>query len=112
MFGQQEGWDNTILCGLQETEHGDQIGCVSPSRVDDSLDLLAKSNYFSTLDLASGYWQVSIAPESVEKTVFITHSGLYESAVMLFSLCNAPATFQRLMEAVLAGLAQTLAQFT
>ena len=59
-----------------------------------SLDLLAKSKYFSTLDLASGYWQVSMAPESVEKTAFTTHSGLYEFAVMPFSLCNAPVTFQ------------------
>ena len=47
-------------------ERVDQIGCVSPSRVDDALDLLAKSNYFSTLDLATGYWEVSMAPESVE----------------------------------------------
>ena len=47
-------------------------------RVDDSLDLLAKSKYFSTLDLASSYWQASMSPESIEKTAFATHSGLYE----------------------------------
>lgn len=63
-------------------------------RVDESLDPLAKSKYFPTLDLASGYWKVSMVPESVEKTAFNTHSGLYEFAVMPFSLCNAPATFQ------------------
>ena len=77
-------------------------------RVDDSLDLLAKSKYFSTLDLSSGYWQVKVAPDSIEKTAFATHSGLFEFVVMPFGLCNAPATFQRLMESVLTGLARDI----
>ena len=63
-------------------------------RINDSLDLLAGMRYFSTLDLATGYWQVGMSPESKEKTVFVTHEGLYEFSVMLFGLCNAPATFQ------------------
>ena len=73
-------------------------------RVDDSLDLLAGMKYFTTLDLATGYWQVGMAPEAQEKTAFVTHEGLYEFSVMPFGFCNAPATFQLLMEITLQGL--------
>ena len=68
----------------------------------DSLDLLDKSKYLSTSDLASGYWQVCMSPDSVDKTAFATHSKLYEFAMMPFGLCNALATFQRLMETGMA----------
>ena len=73
-------------------------------RVDDTLDTLAGSVWFLTLDLKSGYWQVEVAPEDREKTAFCTQEGLFEFSVTPFGLCNAPATFQRLMDSVLAGL--------
>ena len=73
-------------------------------RVDDTLDMLSGSTWFTTLDLKSGYWQVEVAEEHREKTAFCTPEGLFEFNVMPFGLCNAPATFQRLMNSVLAGL--------
>ena len=73
-------------------------------RVDDSLAALSGSRWFSTLDLASGYWQVAMDAGNQEKAAFVTSSGLYEWTVMPFGLCNAPSTFARLMELVLKGL--------
>lgn len=73
-------------------------------RIDDALDSLANAQWFSTLDLASGYWQVEVDPQDRSKTAFITRQGLFEFNVLSFGLCNSPSTFQRLMDLVLADL--------
>ena len=66
--------------------------------------MLAGKQWFSALDLASGYWQVSLSRAARAKMAFATHSGLFQFRVMPFGLCNAPATFERLMDRVLQGL--------
>ena len=55
-------------------------------------------------NLQSGYWQVEIADKDKEKTAFNANGGLWQFKVMLFGLCNSPATFERLIELVLKGL--------
>ena len=73
-------------------------------RIDDTLDTLAGSCWFSTLDLVSGYWQVEVAQQDREKMAFCVPEGLFEFKVLPFGLNNAPATFQRLMDLLLSGL--------
>ncbi|CAI5674954.1 unnamed protein product [Oreochromis niloticus] len=73
-------------------------------RIQDTLDMLSTAKYFSTLDLTSGYWQVEMTPRARKAAAFCTRKRLFEWNVMPFGLCNAPATFQRLMDRVLAGL--------
>lgn len=73
-------------------------------RIDDALDRLCNARYFSSMDLKSGYWQLEVDERDREKIAFITPDGLYQFKVMPFGLCTAPATFQRVMDTVLAGL--------
>ena len=73
-------------------------------RIDDSLDALSGSKWFSTLDLVSGYWQAEIVESDRPKTAFSSHKRLFQFKVLSFGLSNAPAVFERLIEPVLRGL--------
>lgn len=72
--------------------------------ISDILDKLGRSQYFTTLDLASGFHQIEMHPNSIPKTAFNVENGHYEYVRMPFGLKNAPATFQRVMDNVLKDL--------
>lgn len=73
-------------------------------RIDAALAAFHGSYFFSVVDMYSGYWQIPMSDEDRQKTAFVTSQGLFEFNVMPFGLTNAPATFQRFMDAVLAGI--------
>jgi len=73
-------------------------------RVDSCLDAMSSATLFSTFDLRSSYHQVVVAPQDRDKTAFICPRGMYRYRTMPFGLCNAGATFQRLMDVVMSGL--------
>ena len=70
-------------------------------RIDKLLEKYKTGKWFTSIDLASGYWQVEMDPKDKPKTAFTCHLGFYEFNVMPFGLKNAPLTFQRLMNKVL-----------
>jgi hypothetical protein len=71
------------------------------------VDKLLGARFFTKLDVRWGYNNVRIHPDDIEKTAFKTPLGLFESLVMTFGLCNAPATFQTFMDTQFADIIAT-----
>ena len=62
-------------------------------RIDETIDALGGARYFTTLDMASGYWQIPVSEKDREKTAFSANNQLFEFNVIPFGLCNAPSLF-------------------
>jgi len=73
-------------------------------RMDECIDSLGDARVFSTLDCNAGYWQIPVAERDRRVPAFTCHSGAWQCVRRPFGLCNAPATFQRAMDMILAGV--------
>ena len=73
-------------------------------RIDESLSKLGDAKFFTTLDLGSAFLQVPLQKQDREKTGFACELGLFQWKRMPFGLCNATATFQRLMAQALRSV--------
>ena len=98
--------DGTLRCCIDFRQLNDitKKDAYPLPRTDACLDAMSGSSLFSTFDMRSGYHQLAMSPESSDKTTFITRRGAFKFETMPFGLCNAGATFQRLMDLVLTGL--------
>ena len=76
-------------------------------RVDDCIDKVGHAQYVSRVDLLKGFYQIELSPRAREVSAFVTPDGLFQYKVMPFGMRNGPATFQRLMSKVIAGLDDT-----
>lgn len=73
-------------------------------RIEESLQALGGARYFTVLDLTSGYYQVAMHPEDIEKTAFTVPFGLFEYTRLPFGLSNAPSNVSETDAEMLRGL--------
>ena len=73
-------------------------------RMDDCIDIIGNSKYITKFDLMKGYWQIPLTERAKEISAFVTPDGFYHYKVMPSGMKNSPATFQRLINTVIAGI--------
>ena len=100
---------NRLTCDYRKLNSITETENFPLPRLEDVWDLVGESGatVFSTLDLASGFWQIQLDPETKHKTSFVTRNGQYQWEVLPFGLKNSPATFQAVMNEVLKDLLNT-----
>jgi hypothetical protein len=78
--------------------------CFPLPQIDNTLDTLARANWFSNLDPKNGYWWVDLRRDNKEKAAFLMGQGLWQFTVMSFALCNVPVTCKLLIETILRSV--------
>ena len=73
-------------------------------RMDDCIEKIGNSKYITKFDLLNGFWQIPLTERAKEISAFVTPDGLYHYKVMPFGMKNSPATFQRLINTMIAGI--------
>ena len=73
-------------------------------RIDDCIDKIGKAKYVTKFDLLKGFWQIPLTDNAKEVSAFVTPDGLFRYKVMSFGMKNSPATFQRLINSMIAGM--------
>jgi len=109
-------WDSPVV--MVPKPHGSVRFCIDNRKLnlmtvkdaypipwmDECIDSLGDARVFATLDCNAGYWQIPVAEEDKHLTAFTCHSGAWKCVRLPFGLCNAPATFQRVIDMILAGV--------
>ena len=104
-LGLEEGQYSALLHGLQAPQRTYEEGLIPFAHIQEALESMAGLAHFLSMDFKSGFWQIKMAPGSQQYTAFMVGNlGFYEFTHMPFGLCNAPATFQGLMQNALGGL--------
>ena len=78
-------------------------------RIDEIVDSIGRGKFISSIDLLKGYYQIRLTPRATKISAFVTPFGLFQYKVLSFGLCNAPATFQRMITGIVQDLEGTAA---